>query len=156
MASYTLTERDIARFKSKLVCSDGCWSWAGSHFKATGYTIFNMQMSDGVWRPTVAHRVSHEIFKGPIPDGLTIDHLCRNRGCVNPDHLEAVTQRANNLRGTSPSAMQARQTHCFRGHEFTDENTYRKPGTNKRECRICMRMRDNRRGWRRGAARLAR
>ena len=143
--NYELTERDISRFMSKVIPSDGCWGWSGSSFTVTRYRIFNVKMKDGVWRPTVAHRVSYLIHKGVIPDGWEIDHLCRNRGCVNPHHLEAVTRRENVLRGASPMAAQATQSHCVHGHEFTSENTYFKPGTFKRECRECMRERDRRR-----------
>lgn len=150
---YELTQRDIDRFNSKVTKSDGCWAWLGAHFKTTGYALFNMKADDGVWRPTVAHRVSYLVHKGPIPEGLVIDHLCRNRKCVNPAHLEAVTKYENDIRGESLMARQRRQTHCIHGHPFDAENTYYKPGTNKRECRQCMRDRDARRGWRRGAAR---
>jgi hypothetical protein len=142
---YELKPRDIQRFMSKVILSDGCWGWSGSTFTATRYCIFNVKMLDGVWRPTTAHRTSYIIHKGPIPDGMEIDHLCRNRGCVNPHHLEAVTRRENMLRGASPMAAQAAQTHCVNGHPFDDVNTYYKPGTHKRECRICMRERDRRR-----------
>ena len=85
-----------------------------------------------------AHRVVYEILVGPIPVGLELDHLCRNRACVNPDHLEPVTTRTNLLRGYSPWACRARQTHCKRGHEFTPENTYG-TGDGRRYCRTCRR-----------------
>jgi len=129
------------RFESKVILAEsGCWEWSGAHFQATGYAIFNLPSeSDGRWRPRTAHRVSYELFVGSIPDGLVIDHLCHNRGCVNPAHLEAVTQQVNVLRGEAPSATSARTNICLKGHELTPENTYTKPGTNRRQCRICLR-----------------
>ena len=87
------------------------------------------------WRTEWAHRVSYELFRGPIPDGLQIDHLCRIRHCVNPDHLEAVTQRENILRGTSPSAKAAARDACINGHPYTPENT--KLFRGDRQCRTC-------------------
>lgn len=143
-----LTERDEMRFKSKVQPrEDGCWDWLGSHFKATGYALFNLKMSDGVWRPTTAHRVAHTIYKGPIPDGLHIDHLCRNRRCVNPDHLEAVPQKVNTARGMTPSAIASRTDLCLKGHPLTEKNVYRRPGRpDKRECRTCMKERERLRG----------
>lgn len=86
----------------------------------------------------LAHRVAYEQAHGPIPAGLEIDHLCRNPLCVNPDHLEAVTHRENVLRGVGPTALNARKTHCKRGHEFSPENTYRDPAGGRR-CRQCAR-----------------
>lgn len=89
-----------------------------------------------VGRDALAHRVAWEAKNGPIPRGLTIDHLCYVRQCVNPDHMEIVTSRENTQRG------KARQTHCIHGHEFTPENTYlwsRKPGWVGRLCRACNR-----------------
>lgn len=80
-----------------------------------------------------AHRVAYECAKGPIPDGLVIDHLCRNKACCNPDHLEAVTQRENTLRGMGPSANAAKLTHCKRGHPFDSANT----SINTRGHRVC-------------------
>lgn len=84
------------------------------------------------------HRVSYESVKGPIPEGLVIDHLCRQRSCVRPDHMEPVTLKVNVLRGSSIFAKRARQTHCQNGHEFTPENTRRhgKEGRNRR-CITC-------------------
>lgn len=113
----------------------GCWNWTGT-IADTGY---------GRVRKAYAHRVAYEFWIGPIPDGLQIDHLCRNRRCFNPEHLEAVTQRENILRGESPMARHARRTHCVHGHEFTAENTYSPPsGATHRHCRTCIRNRPSR------------
>lgn len=108
-----------------------CWLWTGRIGKR-GYV--------DVWSPIAkktmrAHRVVYELLVGPIPDGLMLDHLCRTRHCVNPDHLEPVTVRENTLRGFGPTAQHARQTHCKRGHPFDDQNTiHTKFGRNCREC----------------------
>lgn len=103
--------------------TDSCWLWIGP-LRANGYGMYNH-------RP--AHRVTYELLVGPIPDGLHIDHLCRVRHCVNPDHLEPVTQAENNRRAG------AAKTHCPRDHEYTPENTYNKNGS--RMCRTCHRDR---------------
>lgn len=108
----------------------GCWEWVGA-LTDKGYGVTKW---GGRHRPT--HRVAYELLKGPIPDGLHIDHLCRVRHCVNPDHLEPVPLVENVLRGAGAPAVNARKTHCIRGHAFTPENTFhtRRGG---RECRIC-------------------
>jgi len=84
----------------------------------------------------LAHRVAYELVVGPIPDGLHIDHLCRRPICVNPAHLEAVTQRENTRRGNGATARNGRKTHCPAGHEYTDGNTYL-ARTGRRTCRSC-------------------
>jgi hypothetical protein len=93
-----------------------------------------------------AHRVTYALVKGPIPAGLQLDHLCRNTSCVNPNHLEAVTTRENTMRSTGLSALNAKKTHCLRGHEFTPENTYVKRGDGARVCRQCAAERTRREG----------
>ena len=87
--------------------------------------------------------VSYELHVGPIPKGLTVDHTCRNRRCVNPNHMEIVTQKENNARGNSPSAINARKTHCKRGHPFSGDNLYVDPGRQSRHCRACKAMLHN-------------
>ena len=117
-----------------------CWFWMAA--KTNGYGV--VQHNGRVQR---AHRVVYEHLVGPIPVGLELDHLCRNRACVNPAHLEPVTGKDNIARGESMSALHSRQTHCRAGHEFTPDNTYlRKRGHNtERFCRECCRARDRRR-----------
>lgn len=112
-----------------------CWLWTGWSQGGYGYTRVGSR-TDGTRRQVRVHRLMFEAAKGPIPDGLVIDHLCRNKLCGNPAHLDAVTQRENVLRGDSPAARCAVVTHCPRGHEYTPENTYVcKRG--KRSCQTC-------------------
>jgi hypothetical protein len=112
----------------------GCWIWTAG--KSRGYGRF--KLGDSV---TLAHRVSYTWCKGEIPDGLILDHLCRNRACVNPDHLEPVTYQVNLLRGDTISAMHAKKTHCPQGHEYTDENTYMYRGS--RQCSTCRKIQND-------------
>lgn len=108
-----------------------CWPWTAGG-DGNGYGYFRV----GAKR-VLAHRFVYELLVGPIPEGLQIDHLCRVRACCNPDHLEAVTQRENLLRGAGHPAVNAAKTHCVNGHEFTPENTYVWHGG--RHCRACRR-----------------
>lgn len=90
------------------------------------------------------HVVTYEGVHGPVPSGMEIDHLCGNTSCYNIEHLEAVTHRENTRRGSGWAGMNARKTHCARGHEFTPENTYIRPDTKGRVCRACKRDNDRR------------
>lgn len=108
-----------------------CWEWTGS----LGNSGYGRYWSNG--RSRLSHRAAYEELIGPIPDGWQLDHLCRNTRCVNPLHLEPVTPRENTLRGIGPSAINARKTHCRRGHEFSDENTASWGVKRRRWCRAC-------------------
>lgn len=100
-----------------------CWEWQKARLKSGYGRITIGSRTDGSRRTTYAHRASYEEFVGVIPDDLTIDHLCRNRSCVNPEHLEAVTIHTNILRGDGVAAMNARKTECPQGHPYDDRNT---------------------------------
>jgi hypothetical protein len=120
------------RFLAKVeVETGGCWRWS-AYINRHGYGTFSIAPA-----MALAHRVSYRLFVSEIPDGLVIDHLCENHQCVNPQHLRAVTQQQNTLRSqTAHTAINARKTHCKRGHEFTEQNTRRTAGGN-RVCRAC-------------------
>lgn len=119
------------RFWTKVrVLDSGCREWQGG--KSRGYGYFYLR-----GRNRQVHRLAFECLAGSIPEGLTIDHLCRNRACVLPTHLEPVTMRENILRGDGLAARESRRAHCLEGHEYSDANTYRNRG--KRYCRECRR-----------------
>lgn len=122
----TLNERFTA--KTAAVAS-GCIEWQGS-LNWQGYGTFGI----GERKIVKAHRYAYERAKGRIPSGMVIDHKCRNKKCVNPDHLEPVTPKENVLRG---NASRPQQTHCLRGHEFTNSNTYIHPKRGTRHCKAC-------------------
>lgn len=116
---------------------DDCWLWDHPD-PSTGYGVVTAAR-----RRYTAHRWAYEQLVGPIPEGLQLDHLCRNRLCVNPAHLEPVTHVENTMRGESIAAQNARKTHCKRGHEFTPENTVWETNSNgrpARRCRACRRL----------------
>lgn len=130
----------IERFLDKISKGNGeCWIWVGAkdRFGYGNFTVGRVTMK--------AHRFSYQHFRGTIPAHLTCDHLCRQRSCVNPAHIELVSMRENLLRGDTFQARNARKTHCPKGHPFSDENTYHRPDGG-RGCRKCMRESTNK--WR--------
>lgn len=138
----TKTVVPIVRFQAKydIDASTGCWNWTAAT-SSHGYSNF--------WNGAAyesGHKFSYRHHKGEVPKGLHIDHLCRNRVCVNPDHLEAVTQRVNTLRGDTVARHNSVKTHCPRGHEYNETNTHI-DRTGARHCRPC--------GKRRRAERVA-
>lgn len=110
---------------------NGCWEWLGATFVGNGYG----QVTHGDVPTKLAHRFSYIAFNGPVPPDLVLDHLCRNRRCVNPAHLEPVTPQVNVIRGNVGVAQRAK-THCIRGHEFTGYNLIKKDNGTRR-CREC-------------------
>jgi len=117
------------RFWAKVEKTETCWLWT-AYQDGGGYGQFRVN-GHGI----LAHRFAYELLIGPIPAGLTLDHLCRVRHCVNPAHLEPVSQRENTLRGESFAAQEARRTHCHKGHAYDLLNTRIYRGW--RRCRAC-------------------
>ncbi len=115
---------------------NGCWVFPGAD-NGRGYGIVGLPGR----RMAYAHRVVYEALVGTIPQGLQIDHLCRNRRCVNPDHLQVVTARENLLRGDSPAMRAHSRGECTRGHKVNEKNTYFRPDGRYGWCRICTRER---------------
>jgi hypothetical protein len=136
----------LERYWQRVDKTDGCWEWRGQ-ITTSGYGANGSRIAG----EKVAHRISYVLLVGPIPEGLQLDHLCRNRACVNPEHLEPVTARVNTMRSGAASAINARKTHCDHGHEFTPENTHmqRSGGRIYRRCRAC--GRDKYHAYRRAA-----
>jgi hypothetical protein len=126
------------RFWSKVKPDGDCLAWTGasSAAKPGQPYIYGFFGFGSPCRNVLAHRWAYAYVYGCIPQGLVIDHLCRNTLCVNPAHLEAVTQRENVMRGTGPSAVNATKTHCKQGHELSGWNL--KLGKKGRDCRTCV------------------
>lgn len=128
----TLSSTPLQRIVSKIRITpdSSCWVWGGT-CNRNGYGEIK------IGKTRYVHRVMYELLVGPISQGMQIDHLCRNRACCNPFHLEQVTQQENVMRGFSPSANGARQTHCNSGHLFDESNTF----YNMKGHRICLKCR---------------
>ncbi len=147
-----LTPAEEARFWAKIDKSEGCWMWTGAK-QSKGYGQFS---AGG--RSQSVHRIAYALAYGPIPAGLTIDHLCLVKLCVRPDHLEAVTAKVNNQRAhdngqalPSPlSQLNAAKLFCVNGHPYSPDNTYVTP-QGHRDCRTCKRAADARLRLRRRA-----
>lgn len=151
MADYPLTDAHIDRFWKFVRKDEQCWEWTGSKW-SSGYGSFFVAN-----RKAAVHRVSYQINVGTIPEGLVIDHLCRNKSCVNPDHLEPVTSGENQRRGyeagREPRGLgltakgeriggaltHLAKTHCPQGHPYSGDNLYL--WRNQRHCKTCMRER---------------
>lgn len=132
------TERELAKFWARVRVDDGCWEWTGT--KADNrYGKFKIR-----GRTMGAHRLSLMIARGYISADLVVDHICRNRSCVNPAHLRVVTKSQNSLENSvSVTAVNKLKTYCPRGHEYTPENTRRHNG--KRHCKACRPLIDRQR-----------
>ena len=137
-----------ARLLAKRAISDhGCWEWTGSRFAGKPYG--QIKIGSKNWR---VHRLAYTVWVRPIPPGMTIDHVCRNGSCFNPDHLDEVTIRINTLRGLGPSAVNGRRKRCVNGHPLEGDNLLMVG--DRRRCRTCAReagrRHDLKRGWDKG------
>jgi len=139
----SLQNRIAARYA--VDSSTGCWNWTGN-LSGRGYPRIQVNGT-----PRGAHRISMELAGNPVPSGMVADHICRNRICINPDHLRAVTPLQNTLENSlAPTAINKRKTHCVNGHELTPDNIIWQRKT-RRHCRKCMNI-ENARHKRKAAA----
>lgn len=126
-----IVQRKIDLFWSKVERTEDCWNWQGYINQRWGYGY--VRINSKLWR---VHRLSFTLLKGGIPSGKHLDHLCRNRICVNPDHLEPVTNKENVLRGNGITAQNERKTQCHNGHPLNGANLYITP-LGYRNCKTC-------------------
>jgi hypothetical protein len=137
MTSKPVLEKpaDIERFFNKVSLPESeaeCWEWVGG-VTAGGYGQFRMGE-----HTCYTHRLAYQLLmRVRLETDQVLDHLCRNRRCCNPLHLEVVDNVTNILRGESPYARKKRQTHCINGHVFDERNTYVHPVTGERKCKAC-------------------
>ena len=138
---YIMNVKELRRFQKKIELDilTGCWLWRGG-ITEHGYARFYRNR-----RIVAAHRVSYEHWNGTLSSNLVLDHLCRNRHCVNPQHLEQVTLQENIHRGINPAAQNLRKTHCPEGHPYSGENLIIEPTKRRlndgRRCKICSQIR---------------
>lgn len=134
MLSKSVKKKIEERFFRKVIKTESCWNWCASKSNGYGQFYFNK-------KSLLAHRASLIISGTEIPSGMHVDHICRNRSCVNPAHLRIVTPEVNATENSlSESAINKAKTHCNNGHEFNDKNTYnqiKKNGKIQRSCRVC-------------------
>lgn len=136
-----------------VIAGEGCWLWDGVVARAHGYGSLSQRYGGKVVTHR-AHRLSYELLVGPIPDGMELDHLCRVRDCVRPDHLEPVSHAENVRRGLAPDALRRRRaetTHCPQGHPYAGDNLHIYTDKRDYEHRVCRACRDARNQARRAA-----
>lgn len=133
-----MNQERLKKFYSLILESNECWIWQGNRSR-TKCTVKEYGMFHQGGKNRKAHRVSYEHFNASLTEGLTIHHICNNGLCVNPKHLQEMTLRENVLLGNGMGAINARKTHCSKGHEFSEDNT--NYSGNHRSCRICNKIR---------------
>lgn len=164
VASYPVVQSEDVmlpeRIQSKIMPepNSGCWLWTG-YVAPNGYGKMQVKLPGGGWTTKYAHREIYKAVKGEIPPGLDIDHRCRQRCCVNPDHLRPATRKENVANAVRNRAKLLARTHCKRGHEFDADNTrwFKSPwsGLPVRQCRTCLRVAMKRHDEKRRGARRA-
>lgn len=125
----------ISDFWKKVRKTKSCWIWTGGS-RGKGYGGARC-----FGKNYLAHRLAYECLIGKIPDNMVLDHLCRNRNCVNPDHLEPVTNKTNVLRGNGVTARNSKKEFCIHGHRLSGNNIAKVKGKNERRCRKCHNIR---------------